>query len=68
MTHRIDRVFETARGAGRKVLIPFVTAGDPHPDWTVAVMHALAGAGADLIELGVPRGPVVGRCTSIRRS
>ena len=54
MTHRIDRVFETARGAGRKVLIPFVTAGDPHPDWTVAVMHALAGAGADLIELGVP--------------
>ena len=40
--------------AGRKVLIPFVTAGDPDPDWTVAVMHALAGAGADLIELGVP--------------
>ena len=22
-------------------LIPFVTAGDPHPEWTVALMHAL---------------------------
>jgi tryptophan synthase alpha chain len=31
-----------------------MTAGDPHPDWTVAVMHALVDAGADLIELGVP--------------
>jgi tryptophan synthase alpha chain len=31
-----------------------MTAGDPHPDWTVAAMHALVGAGADLIELGVP--------------
>jgi len=36
------------------VLVPFITAGDPEPEWTVAVMHALVAAGADLIELGVP--------------
>lgn len=54
MTHRIDRCFTQAQESGRKVLIPFMTAGDPHPDWTVALMHALVRDGADLLELGVP--------------
>jgi len=54
MSQRIPDCFEAAKKAGRKVLIPFVTAGDPDPDWTVAVMHAMTDAGADLIELGVP--------------
>jgi tryptophan synthase alpha chain len=51
----------------RTALIPFVTAGDPHPKDTVAIMHALAKAGADVIELGVPfsdpmaDGPVIQR-------
>lgn len=54
MTHRIDRCFANAAAAGRKVLVPFMTAGDPHPDWTVALMHQLVESGADLIELGVP--------------
>ncbi len=54
MSQRIANCFSTAKKAGRKVLIPFMTAGDPHPDWSVAVMHALVDAGADLIELGVP--------------
>ena len=54
MSQRIAHCFLTAKEAGRKVLIPFMTAGDPHPDWSVAVMHALVDAGADLIELGVP--------------
>jgi len=54
MSQRIANCFEAARSAGRKVLIPFITAGDPHPDGTVAVMHAMVKAGADLIELGVP--------------
>jgi tryptophan synthase alpha chain len=40
--------------AGRTSLIPFVTAGDPHPEWTVDIMHALVEGGANLIELGVP--------------
>lgn len=51
---RIDERFAELRRSGRKGLIPFMTAGDPHPDATVAVMHALVEAGADLIELGVP--------------
>ncbi len=54
MSKRISDCFLTAKKAGRKVLIPFITAGDPDPDWTVAVMHALVDAGAGLIELGVP--------------
>ena len=54
MSQRISDCFNAAKTAGRKVLIPFITAGDPDPDGTVAVMHALVDAGADLIELGVP--------------
>jgi tryptophan synthase alpha chain len=50
-------------------LIPFVTAGDPNPETTVPLMHAMVAAGADLIELGVPfsdpiaDGPVIQRAT-----
>lgn len=51
---RIDRRFAALKAAGRTGLIPFVTAGDPAPAHTVALMHALVDAGADLIELGVP--------------
>ncbi|CAM5500216.1 tryptophan synthase subunit alpha [Rhodanobacter lindaniclasticus] len=51
---RIDRRFAALKAAGRTGLIPFVTAGDPSPQHMVALMHALVGAGADLIELGVP--------------
>ena len=54
MSQRIPACFDAAKKAGRKVLIPFITAGDPDPAWTLAVMHALVDAGADLIELGVP--------------
>lgn len=51
---RIDDRFAALRQAGRTGLIPFVTAGDPAPEHTVALMHALVDAGADVIELGVP--------------
>ena len=51
---RIDRRFAQLEAQGRTGLIPFVTAGDPLPEATVALMHALVDAGADLIELGVP--------------
>jgi len=51
---RIGAAFAKARAAGRPVLIPFVTAGDPAPAQTVAVMHGLVAGGADLIELGMP--------------
>lgn len=54
MSQRISKCFDSARQAGRTVLIPFMTAGDPDPQWCVDVMHSLVEAGADLIELGVP--------------
>lgn len=51
---RIQSCFDALAKAGRKALIPYITAGDPHPDQTVALMHTLVKAGADIIELGVP--------------
>ena len=66
---RISGMFETLKGQGRTALIPFVTAGDPNPEVTVPLMHAMVAAGADLIELGVPfsdpiaDGPVIQRAT-----
>jgi tryptophan synthase alpha chain len=51
---RIDQVFIAAAQTHRKLLIPFITAGDPHPDWSVDIMHALVAEGADVLELGVP--------------
>jgi tryptophan synthase alpha chain len=47
-------VLATLKAQGRQALIPYVTAGDPDPAQAVAVMHALAAGGADIIELGVP--------------
>ena len=51
---RIQTRFEQLQAAGRKALIPFITAGDPRPDVTLTLMHRLVEAGADIIELGVP--------------
>ncbi|MBL0727314.1 tryptophan synthase subunit alpha [Piscinibacter sp. HJYY11] len=51
---RIQAVFAALKAQGRKALIPYVMAGDPYPDATVEVMLAMAKAGADVIEFGVP--------------
>jgi tryptophan synthase alpha chain len=51
---RIAATFAALQGNGRKALIPYVTAGDPFADATVEIMLAMANAGADVIELGVP--------------
>src|SRR5512141_2658907 len=51
---RIAATFAALKKQNRKALIPFVTAGDPDPAMTVPLMHAMAAAGADIIELGVP--------------
>lgn len=51
-TRRIAQCFE--KGAGRKMLVPFITAGDPDLDTTLALMHTLVESGADIIELGIP--------------
>jgi tryptophan synthase alpha chain len=64
---RIQGRFEALGKAKRKALIPYITAGDPHPSLTVPLMRALVEAGSDIIELGVPfsdpmaDGPVVQR-------
>jgi tryptophan synthase alpha chain len=60
---RIARVFQEKS----KVLVAYITAGDPSPDRTPALVAALERGGADLIELGVPfsdpvaDGPVIMR-------
>lgn len=51
---RIETTFEALRARRRCALIAFVTAGDPSLAVTLEVMHALAAAGADVLELGVP--------------
>ena len=51
---RLEAMFAANRAAGRKALAPFVTAGDPDADATVAILEALGKAGASLCELGVP--------------
>jgi tryptophan synthase alpha chain len=71
MTTRTDRIaaaFSRVTESGRAAaLIPYIAAGDPSPAATVPLMHALAKAGADIIELGVPfsdpmaDGPVIQR-------
>ena len=54
MTTRIDRRFAAVRAEGRAALVTFVMAGDPDPEASLAIVKALPGAGADLIELGMP--------------
>jgi len=51
---RITPVMAALKSQGRKALIPYLMAGFPHPDHTLALMHALVEGGADIIELGVP--------------
>ena len=64
---RIQGRFEALSRDRRKGLIPYITAGDPHPSLTVPLMRALVEAGADIVELGVPfsdpmaDGPVIQR-------
>ena len=51
---RIKGCFAQLKQQHKQALIPFVTAGDPNPDITVDLMHAMVASGADIIELGVP--------------
>lgn len=66
---RIQSTFATLKQQGKVALIPYITAGDPHPKHTVNLMHTLVQHGADMIELGVPfsdpmaDGPVIQRAS-----
>jgi tryptophan synthase alpha chain len=65
--NRINKVIEHLKNDRKKMLSPYITAGDPHPKLTVSLMHALVNAGADILELGIPfsdpmaEGPVIQR-------
>ncbi len=66
---RIQTAFAALKAKNKKALIPYITAGDPHPNQTVNLMHTLVKTGADMIELGVPfsdpmaDGPVIQRAS-----
>jgi tryptophan synthase alpha chain len=54
MTTRIDQYFADLTAARRAGLITFIMAGDPDLATSLALVQALPGAGADIIELGMP--------------
>lgn len=66
---RLSLKFAELKASGRKALIPFITAGDPYPAFTVPMMHDMVAAGVDVIELGVPfsdpmaDGPIIQRAS-----
>jgi len=51
---RIDRKFAALKREGRAGLVTFITAGDPDYDTALAMLKGLPGAGADIIEIGMP--------------
>lgn len=63
--NRIDKAITRLHASGKKILSPYLTAGDPEPGMTVNLMHGLVKAGADILELGIPfsdpmaEGPVI---------
>ena len=65
---RIQGRFEALAKAKRKALIPYITAGDPHPSLTVPLMHGLVEAGSDILELGVPFSDPMADGPTIQRS
>lgn len=50
----VDRLFQDLRQAGRKALIPFITAGDPDLEFTAELLPELTRSGGNLCELGIP--------------
>ena len=52
---RIDETFARLKtGEGRPALVTFITAGDPDYRTSLDLLLAMPGAGADMIELGMP--------------
>ena len=54
MATRIDKRFAELKRAGRGALVAFVTAGDPDQATSLTILKSLPGAGADVVELGMP--------------
>lgn len=66
---RIAQAFSRLEREGSRALIAYLTAGDPAPDRTLSLIHALERGGSDVLELGVPfsdpiaDGPVIQRAS-----
>src|SRR5919198_2149547 len=54
MSTRIDRRFAELKEQDRAALVTFLTAGDPDPETSLAILCAIPAAGADVVELGMP--------------
>jgi tryptophan synthase alpha chain len=65
---RLGERFAALRERGERALIPFITAGDPDLAITERLLHALALAGADAIEIGVPFSDPMAEGPTIQRS
>ena len=65
---RITATFLKLQEQRKKALIPFVTAGDPSPELSVPLMHAMVSAGADIVELGIPFSDPMADGPAIQRS
>ncbi|MEM4212411.1 MAG: tryptophan synthase subunit alpha [Nitrososphaerota archaeon] len=52
--NEIEHAFQKCKSEKRMAIIPFITAGDPNPSWTLKIVEKLNNIGADIIELGVP--------------
>jgi tryptophan synthase alpha chain len=65
---RIEKCFSELRERSECALIPFLTAGDPNLPTTEALVLAMAEAGADLIEIGVPFSDPSAEGPTIQRS
>ena len=68
--NRIEATFAQLARRKEKALVGFVTAGDPNPDRSLAIVRAMCAAGLDVLELGVPfsdptaDGPVIQRASA----
>lgn len=68
VSNRIEKKLTELQSKNRKALVPFITAGDPSKETTVAIMHGLVKGGADIIELGVPFSDPMADGPTIQRS
>jgi tryptophan synthase alpha chain len=65
---RLSDRFARLRAAGERALVPFITAGDPDLATTAELVIAMADAGADAIELGVPFSDPIADGPTIQRA
>ncbi|MDX1973448.1 MAG: tryptophan synthase subunit alpha [Candidatus Sumerlaeia bacterium] len=66
--NRIDSLFERTKKENRSALILYLTAGFPHPDHTLELLHILEQGGCDLVELGIPFSDPIADGPTIQRA